>query len=950
MSTEGKKEDSSPDTTMETSQRTSDVLEVSKRQQRKSGRSRRTTPRSDGESEDKSKELHGSPSSDKKERTSEQSSRSPKPRNSGGRRRSSQDKEKVSSLKSPNGRRRSNTSRHADRTSGLSSEELSPTRRSADGEDRSTSLSPRRDTNADHQHAKRRSRRSTKASAPGVENVTDSTTRESRKSARARASNIVDLTSPRPNENDRDSKRRSRRSPRPSTPGVEAVSDVAETRESRKSARRASATRRSGTSNSRSHTPPPPPPPIPPLTLEDSNTELDDNLQTIRQQEDGNRNSAIMAETKKAQERSKRRRRLFWVILCCLLLLIGAGVATIIILRTEDIQESSSITTDQPEDVAVVPTGAPTNDYLFDPPSKEDCTNLRLRRPVGDRENTVEKSFDLHFDATLGVEKDTDVWNLEFLTSIEEYLLPSLLGCEDAVGRRSMMIREPNRRKLSTLRYIIGDAVVTGTVDLGKPCLPENDSELCFRSIVTLQLFLKGDVGIDNLIRLIVGLIDNETFDGVSLASNNRLLQQESVADIYIPLVDRWALSGTFESVFYILIEEVNSGSAPNSAQTLPSPVPSEAPSSNPSSFGGGGGGSPATPTRAPTTNEITNAPTVSPTPRPTKRPTLAPAPGVTQLPTIAPSLRPTSVPSTAPSQNPTPTQLPTSSPVVGAIPSPTKEPTPAPTQQASASPTPAPFPGSTPSPTKMPTPGTPAPSTASPTPAPTSGPTSLPSSPPSSQPSSRPSSLPSSQPSSQPSLAPTSGPTSGPTLAPTKAPTEAVATPRPTAAESAGPSARPITILNFDDLEPLPGECLASTEINDGYKDFQWDYFGVADITCATSAGDDVWSPTNGVGPMSLLGNGSGGSMSFQLYEGGTMDMISVEAFKGDPSCTFSLSGWYDGALSSAFDMDVTPDDDDWFTIDLSLFVGVNKFEFFSPSCPGAMNIIFDDFKMYLN
>ncbi|KAL3931418.1 MAG: hypothetical protein SGBAC_011317 [Bacillariaceae sp.] len=949
MSTEGKKEDCSPDTATESAKRTSDVMEVSKRHQGESDRSRRTTPRSDGESEDKSKELHGSLSSGKKERTSEQSGRSPKPRNSGRRRRSSQDNEKDSSLKSPNGRRRSSTSRRVDRTSGLSSEELSPTRRSADGEDRSTSLSPRRDTNSDDHHAKRRSRRSTKASAPGVENVTDSTTRECRKSARARASNIIDLTSPRPNEDDRDSKRRSRRSPRPSTPGVEAMSDVAETRESRKSARRSSAARRSGTSSSRSHTPPPPPPsppPIPPLTLEDSIRELDDNLQTIRQQEEGNRNSAFMAEKKKAQERSKRRRRLFWIILCCLLLLIAAGVATIIILRTEDIQESSSITTDQPEDVAVAPTGAPTNDYLFDPPSKEDCTNLRLRRPVGDRDNTVVKSFDLHFDATLTVEKDTDVWNLEFLTSIEEYLLPSLLGCEDAVGRRSMMIRGPNRRKLSTLRYIIGDAVVTGIVDLEKPCLPENDSEFCFRSIVTLQLFLKGDVGIENLIRLIVGLIDTETFDGVSLASNNRLLQQESVADIYIPLVDRWALSGTFESVFYILIAQVTSGSAPNSTPTLPSQVPSEAPSNNPSSFGGGDGGSPVTPTRAPTTNEISNAPTASPTPRPTKRPTLVPAPGVTQLPTIAPSLQPTSVPSTAPSQNPTPTPLPTLSPVVGAIPFPTKEPTPAPTQQASASPTLAPFLGSTPSPTKVPTPGIPVPTTASPTPAPTSGPTSLPSSQPSSQPSSRPSSLPSSQPSSKPSLAPTSGPT----FAPTKAPTEAVATPRPTAAESAGPSARPITILNFDDLEPLPGECLASTEITDGYKDFQWDYFGVADITCATSAGNDVWSPTNGVGPMSLSGNGFGELMSFQRYDGGTMDMISVDAFKGDPSCTFSLSGWYDGALSPAFDMDVTPDNDDWFTINLSLFVGVTKFEFFSPSCPGAMNIIFDDFKMYLN
>jgi len=113
-----------------------------------------------------------------------------------------------------------------------------------------------------------------------------------------------------------------------------------------------------------------------------ASNELDENLETIRQQEERNRNGAIMAEAKKESERDNRKRRLCWICLCLVLLLIGAGVATFIILRTEDIQASSSITTDQPKDVP--PTGAPTNDYLFDPPSQEDCTNLRLRRPVGD--------------------------------------------------------------------------------------------------------------------------------------------------------------------------------------------------------------------------------------------------------------------------------------------------------------------------------------------------------------------------------------------------------------------------------------------------------------------------------------------------------------------------------------------------------------------------------------
>mmetsp|Transcript_45387 Transcript_45387/g.109935 ORF Transcript_45387/g.109935 Transcript_45387/m.109935 type:complete len:521 (+) Transcript_45387:1339-2901(+) len=518
------------------------------------------------------------------------------------------------------------------------------------------------------------------------------------------------------------------------------------------------------------------------------------------------------------------------------------------------------------------------------------------------------------------------------------------------------MIRGPNRRKLSTLRYIIGDAVVTGRVNLEKSCLPENESELCFRPIVTLQLFLNGDVSIDTLTRLIVGLIENEKFGGVSVANTNRLLQKESQADVYIPLVDRWSLPGTFESVFYILIEELTSGSAPNPAPTLQSPLPSEVPSSNPSSFGGGGGGgSPGTPTRAPMTGGIIKAPTVSPTPRPTNRPTLAPAPGVTQEPTPEPSSKPTTVPSTTPSQNPTPTPLPTLAPAPGVTPPPTppptKEPTSAPTKQPTPSPTPAPVPGATPSPTRAPTPGTPDPTlaTASPTPAPTSGPTSTPTLAPTPAPTSAPTSPPTPAPTPVPTPDPTSSPTSGPTSGPTLAPTLPVVTPRPTIAESAEPTARPVTILNFDDLTGASGECLgAPNEITDGYKGFQWDYFGVSDITCATGGADH--SSPNGAGPISMSGNGFGESMSFELAGGGTFDLISVEAFNSGPSpCPFTLYGYGEGESSPAHDLDVTPASSDMFTIDLSSFTGVNKFEFFT-SCTGPLTIIFDDFKMYMN
>jgi hypothetical protein len=155
------------------------------------------------------------------------------------------------------------------------------------------------------------------------------------------------------------------------------------------------------------------------------------------------------------------------------------------------------------------------------------------------------------------------------------------------------------------------------------------------------------------------------------------------------------------------------------------------------------------------------------------------------------------------------------------------------------------------------------------------------------------------------------------------------------------------VRILNFDDLEAASEGCLGvPNEITDGYQGFQWDYFGVSDITCATGGGDH--SAPNAVGPLSLSANGFGERMSFQL-ENGTFDLISVEAYNVDPGCSFILYGYEENAETPSHDLDFVPESPNWFTIDLSSFTGVNKFEFFS-TCTGHLHIIFDDFKMYMN
>ncbi|CAJ1964219.1 unnamed protein product [Cylindrotheca closterium] len=1006
---------------MQPTENTTD-LEISKSTHRKSDRPRRpSTTRS----------MEARLSSGAKDGGKGRSSRSSKPRSSG-RGRSSHDKGKDSSRKSgTSGPRRKSrsTSRSLDGTVGLSSsEEFSITKLS--DADRSSSFDPRRVIESADQDAKRRSRRSVRAAAPGVEHVTEPSTREARKNARH--SDGLD---------DRDSKHRSPRSTRASTPGVEAVAAAISTRESRKNARasvsrtstpgaqaatavstresrkgarsgirvsmagaepmtgvatretrkisRSSMVRESSTTSTASPSSNSTPPNLVAHRVEDASQEFEETLSTIRQQEQQKGNVIIMAEAMKETERKKRRRRFCWICLCLVPISIGGGVAASTALKAEDSQPSS-IAVDQPEDV--FSPSAPNIEYLFDPPSQEDCTKLRLKRPIGARVGTIEKSFDLHFDATLKEEKDNTYWNLEFLAAIQEYLLPSLLGCDDDIGRRSMLRGGPDHRELSTLRYIIGDAVVTGRVSSERSCLPENDSELCSRSIVTLQLFLKADVAIDDLLRLIVGLIENDTFRGVSVANGNRLLQQESQAAVDIPLVTRWALPDTFESVFYILIEELTSGTSTNSDPTLPSPATTEAPSD--------GGG--------PTTDEATVSPSVgptaSPTPRPTRRPTLAPAPGVTQEPTIEPTVKPTTVPSTTPSKKPTPsptslptplptlvpapgvtsppptvapvpvatqsptlapapgnlTPPPTLAPAPGATPSPTPAPapgamppptlapapgaTPPPTKEPTPLPTPLPAPGATPSPSKAPTPGTSAPTIA--TASPSLIPTDAPSSTPSFAPTPDPTPGPTPKPSRSPSIQPTPGPTPEPTLAPT------VETPMPSVADSFQPSARPVTVLDFDDRTGATGFCLGlpseilPMQIPNGYKGFQWDSFGVVSIPCATGGAGQ--SAPNGAGPMSILGNSFGRNMSFQL-ESGTFDMISVKAFDGKPECPFTLKGYEEGAGSPAYNLDVTPPSSGWFTIDLSSFAGVNKFEYVA-TCTGPLNIIFDDFKMYMN
>jgi hypothetical protein len=322
-------------------------------------------------------------------------------------------------------------------------------------------------------------------------------------------------------------------------------------------------------------------------------------------------------------------------------------------------------------------TAAPTPSPLFDPPSEEDCAAIANGDALTNQEGGIVNEFDLTIDVTFVPTSETDMNDAlmdELMKPIQQYLMPSLVGCvvEDSRRLDAPVIR--GSRKLDTsLRYIILNAIANGEYLAEESC--EQDAEApCYRVSVNLQLFLKEETRFFTLIDFIAA-----DFDGSAR-----------------PLVDRLGLADPFKTIRLVGVSSLNPTEAPT---PQPSSLPSVSPTMNPT----------ASPTTPPPTETPSASPTTeSPTTSPTKAPTLSPTPPPTPDPTAAPVVATTPPPTPSPTRDPTP--------------SPTRDPTPSPTRD----PTPPPTPNPTPPPTRDPTPApTPEPTTPAPTPEPTPAPTS---------------------------------------------------------------------------------------------------------------------------------------------------------------------------------------------------------------------------------
>ncbi|CAJ1945162.1 unnamed protein product [Cylindrotheca closterium] len=432
------------------------------------------------------------------------------------------------------------------------------------------------------------------------------------------------------------------------------------------------------------------------------------------------------------KERRKSRKRCCFLLV--LLLLAGGGAAAWYFLvrnggssnentrsNSSDIRDpssapsSSSGTNKLPTEVplassspSTLPSGSPTEEMWYDPPSVSDCELIATNQTIAGREQKENANFGLDLEILLSDNATmTEPLLDELLDAIQEKILPSLAGCAIIVDTF-----------LESWRFVIFDAFVKGNVEPKQPC---SDEELlgqdCHRVYAELALFLKGKVRFLDIIRLISDEKDNFSND--------------------LGLSDQFLFVNLFRA----------EGLTPTVPPTM---LPSYTPS--------------LTPSQAPT-----GKPTPTPTSLPTKAPTISPTGEGSRSPTLVPSLEPSLMPSTgSPSLNPSlqPTGVPTESPsarptaiISGPTLPPTRNETPPPTLPPTMNQTPPPLPPTLPPSRNQ-------------TPPPTDNPTLSPSESPSASPStSRPSRSPSAPPTAAPSPYPTTSPTKTPSMRPTASP-----------------------------------------------------------------------------------------------------------------------------------------------------------------------------------
>lgn len=281
--------------------------------------------------------------------------------------------------------------------------------------------------------------------------------------------------------------------------------------------------------------------------------------------------------TESLVEESANRGKLIWCLAIMVVVAFAGGVVLGIAItkssqdsivdRTMAPTTTASATPSTPlptQRLTASPSAPPSELILYDPPSEQDCTDIRNRDPVEGRENLTTKIFGIEFDVSVLAESEVETWSGELVGGLEENLVPALAGCSHSIERLLNDAVIPSMlgvRRLVNIRYVIADATVEEAIasEIDQGC--QTGAPLpCYRLTTNLLLYLKGDERSSSLIDLV-----------------NEVVQPD---DSNVTLVERLGLSSFFQSVVAVGVTNLNPTAQPS---VFPSSKPSDQSSESPS-------------------------------------------------------------------------------------------------------------------------------------------------------------------------------------------------------------------------------------------------------------------------------------------------------------------------------------------------------------------------------
>jgi hypothetical protein len=347
----------------------------------------------------------------------------------------------------------------------------------------------------------------------------------------------------------------------------------------------------------------------------------DENARIARQREEEDAFIQVRRAERIAKEASKRKKSR---LLCgVLFVVIVAAIGAYFGIQTTGTHEPVVVTASSPTDSPTVgetpiPTGSPTDnptDFLkYDPPTPEECEQIKSGQPRdGQDQIMLMKIFDVFMEVQLSGQTDMGPLMTDIQERIEQVLVPDLAGCFDVESNRQLASKSMRgSRRLESNRFVIANGIVTMAIDEDAACT-DGASDNCHVVVVNLELSLQGDERIFALIGIIVDVFVADSLnvgppiDKITVTSVNSLNRK---LDADIPFTMTRLLTSFPPRLL--------------SATTSPSAVPTEIPS-------------------------------ISPTALPSARPsTPSPSGTPSMQPSTSPSIVPSAVPSIAPTQSPT--------------------------------------------------------------------------------------------------------------------------------------------------------------------------------------------------------------------------------------------------------------------------------------------------------